>query len=253
VLTVRPFQALALTSLVVLLATFSATSGLHTAGWVVGLLCGVIVITVVTLGLVRSGSRVPGPADLVTLTRAVITCVLAALTADALLHHVVTPWFVPMTVTALVLDAADGWVARRTGTSSAFGNRFDGEVDAFLILVLSIYVAPRFGAWVLAAGLMRYAFAMAGWVMPWMHARLTYRYWRKVVTATQGIVLTFAAVDVLPPWLTIGALVVGLALLAESFGRDVCWLWRQRVAAGRADNAIGATAVTRPQPRTDGV
>ena len=89
-LTVRPFQALALTSLVVLLATFSATSGLHTAGWVVGLLCGVIVITVVTLGLVRSGSRVPGPADLVTLTRAVITCVLAALTADALLHHVVT-------------------------------------------------------------------------------------------------------------------------------------------------------------------
>jgi hypothetical protein len=92
VLTVRRFQALALTSLVVLLAAFSATTGLHTAGWVVGLLCGVIVNTVVPLGLARSGSHVPGPADLVTLTRAVITCVLAALTADALLHHVVTPW-----------------------------------------------------------------------------------------------------------------------------------------------------------------
>jgi hypothetical protein len=100
---------------------------------------------------------------------------------------------------------------------------------------------------------MRYAFAMAGWVMPWMRGRLTYRYWRKVVTATQGIVLTFAAVDVLPPWLTIGALVVGLALLAESFGRDVCWLWSQRVAAGRAADAVGATAVIRPQPRTEGV
>ncbi len=208
----------------VLLAAFSATIGLHTAGWVVGLLCGGIVNTVVAVGLVRSGSRDPGPADFVTLTRAVITCVLAALTADALLYHLLTPWFVPMTVAALVLDAADGWVARRTGTSSAFGNRFDGEVDAFLILVLSLYVAPRFGAWVLAAGLLRYAFAVAGWVLPWMRARLTYRYWRKVVTAIQGIVLTSAAVDVLPPWLTTGGLVLGLALLTESFGRDICWL-----------------------------
>lgn len=252
-LTVRRFPALGLTAVVVLLAVCSATIGLHAVGWLVGLLCGVSLNTFVASGLVRSGSHVPGPADLVTLTRAVITCVLAALTADALLHHVVTPWFVPMTVAALVLDAADGWVARRTCSSSAFGNRFDGEVDAFLILVLSVYVAPRFGAWVLAAGLMRYAFATAGWVMPWMRAGLTYRYWRKVVTATQGIVLTFAAADVLPRWVAIGTLVVGLALLTESFGRDTCWLWRQRVATGRAEHTVGATAVMRPLPRTERV
>ena len=40
------------------------------------------------------------------------------------------------------LDAVDGQVARRTGTVSALGARFDMEVDAFLILVLSVYVAP---------------------------------------------------------------------------------------------------------------
>ncbi len=33
---------------------------------------------------------------------------------------------------ALVLDAVDGQVARRTGTATALGARFDGEVDAFL-------------------------------------------------------------------------------------------------------------------------
>jgi GNAT superfamily N-acetyltransferase len=37
-------------------------------------------------------------------------------------------------------------VARRTGTATALGARLDGEVDAFLILALSVYVAPAAGA-----------------------------------------------------------------------------------------------------------
>ena len=36
-----------------------------------------------------------------------------------------------------LLDLVDGWVARRTGTASPFGARFDLETDAALILVLS--------------------------------------------------------------------------------------------------------------------
>ena len=43
--------------------------------------------------------------------------------------------------------------------------------------------------------------------------------------------LTIAAADVLPPAVTGRALVVALALLAESFGRDVWWLWAQPAAA----------------------
>ena len=102
------------------------------------------------------------------------------------------------------------------------------EVDAFLILVLSVYVARSAGAWVLAIGAARYAFGAAGWLLPWLRGSVPPRYWRKVVAATQGIVLTFAAADVLPHWLTVGALAVSLALLAESFGREVWWLWRHR-------------------------
>ena len=60
---------------------------------------------------------------------------------------------------ALVLDAIDGWVARRTAIGS-LGARFDAEVDAFLILVLSIYVARPVGAWVLLIGA---AFCLTRW------------------------------------------------------------------------------------------
>ena len=136
---------------------------------------------------------------------------------------------VSLAVIALALDAVDGWVARRTRTTR-LGARFDAEVDAFLILVLSVYVARSAGAWVLAIGAARYAFLAAGWALPWLREPLPPRYWRKVVAATQGIVLTIAAADVLPPTVTEAALVAALVLLAESFGRDVWWLWRHRHA-----------------------
>ena len=131
-----------------------------------------------------------------------MACAVAALTVELLLGHPVRPAVLALTVPALALDAVDGRVARRTGTVTAFGGRFDGEVDAFLILVLSVAAAPTVGWWVLAAGLVRYAFAVAGWCLPWMRAPLEFRYWRKVVTAVVGIALTVAVADVLPPALT---------------------------------------------------
>jgi hypothetical protein len=64
-----------------------------------------------------------------------------------------------------------------------------------------------------------------------MRAPLPRRDWRKVVTAVVGITLTVAAAQVVPSSLMRAALAVALALLAESFGRDVWWLWRHRHAA----------------------
>ena len=72
------------------------------------------------------------------------------------------------------------------------------EVDAFLILVLSVYVAHSAGAWVLAIGLARYLLLAAEQVLPWLRRPTPPRYWGKVVAALQGIVLTVAAADVLP-------------------------------------------------------
>jgi phosphatidylglycerophosphate synthase len=230
-LSVRSGAAIGLIMQVALLAALALTVGLSSSGWVFGLACGVVLNVAVAHGLTRGGiGALLGPADLVTLTRATLACGVAALVVDSYLAQPAAIALVALAVVALVLDAVDGWVARRTRTSSRFGTRFDGEVDAFLILVLSVYVAGSVGWWVLVIGAMRYVFALAGWGLPWLRAQLPPRYWRKVVAATQGIVLAFAAADVAPDWLTHGALLAALVLLSESFGRDVWWLWRHRSA-----------------------
>ena len=168
-----------------------------------------------------------GPADWVTLARGAFALGVAALVADSFGESAPTMLLVSLAAVALVLDAADGWVARHTRTTAA-GAKFDGEVDAFLILSLSVYVARSGGVWVLAIGAARYAFLVAGWALPWMRAPLPPRYWRKFVAATQGIVLTVAATGILSPAVRAGTLVVALVLLAESFGRDVWWLRSNR-------------------------
>jgi phosphatidylglycerophosphate synthase len=220
-----------LTAQTLLVAALAETVGLGGAGWVVGITCGVIMSAALARGLSLYRSNWLGPADWVTLARATLAVGVAALTADSFANPAPIAMLVTLAAVALVLDAVDGWLARRRGTVSTFGARFDGEVDAFLILALSVYVAPSAGAWVLAIGLARYAFLAAGLVLPSMREPLPPRYWRKVVAATQGIVLTIAAADLLPLALTQAALVAALALLAESFGRDTWWLWRRRHAA----------------------
>jgi phosphatidylglycerophosphate synthase len=227
--------------------------GLSAAGWIVGVTCGVITNAALARGLSNHGSNRLGPADWVTLARATLAAGVAALTAASFDQSVPVTLLVSLTVIALVLDAVDGWVARRTRTTARLGARFDAEVDAFLILVLSVYVARSAGAWVLAIGAARYAFLVAGWPLPWLRAPLPPRFWRKVVAATQGIVLTIAAADVLPPTVTQAALVAALVLLAESFGRDVWWLWRHRHAthtraAAGADPTLALAGVTPAGP-----
>ena len=170
-----------------------------------------------------------GPANRVTLLRAVLVGCVAVLSVGGGFSGRV-PLLVALATLALVLDGVDGWVARRTRTASAFGARFDMEVDAFLILVLSGYVARTAGWWVLLIGAARYLFVAAGWALPWLRGTAPPRPWCKVVAVVQGVVLTVAAAGLLPLAWTRLALVVALALLAESFGRETWELWR---ATGR--------------------
>ncbi len=227
---IRKGCAASLAALILLLASLTSI-GLALLPAVVGLTCGVVLCLTVHRGLTAADSAALGPADVVTLTRAILTCALAALVVDTSLEEPAAAAIVPLAVVALVLDAVDGRVARVTRTMSAFGHRFDGEADAFLLLVLSVHVAPSYGWWVFAIGVARYAFGLAGWAAPWLRVRLPFRYWRKVVTAVQGIVLVVAAAGVLPRTATCAALVTALALLAESFGRDLLWSWRRHRTA----------------------
>jgi phosphatidylglycerophosphate synthase len=225
---------------VLLLAMLASTAALGEVGLTVGIACAVTMSAALAGGLARNDGAPLGPASWVTLARATLAVGVAALAADSFTHETPVALLVTLASVALVLDAVDGWVARHTGTATALGARFDGEVDAFLILALSVYVAPACGAWVLAIGAARYLFLAGEWLLPWMRAPLPPRHWRKVVAATQGVVLTVAAAGVLPMTLTQALLGAALALLAASMGECVWWLWRRRHAAPSGSLRTGA-------------
>jgi hypothetical protein len=104
------------------------------------------------------------------------------------------------------------------------------EVDAFLILVLSVFVAESLGPWVLAIGAMRYVFVVAGRFMPWLRGSLPPSFARKTVAAAQGILLVIASSGLLPRDASIAVVVLALAALVWSFGRDIIWLRRDNRA-----------------------
>ncbi|MFD6682910.1 CDP-alcohol phosphatidyltransferase family protein [Micromonospora parva] len=226
--TVRTGPVIGLLAQIGVLAVLAQTVGLGPAGWAAGLVYGVVLCALLSQGMTRAGAGDLSPADRVTLSRAILVGGVTALAADSFTRPAPVAVMVVLTSVALALDAVDGYTARRTGTSSELGARFDMEIDSFLVLVLCLYVAPSTGAWVLAIGAMRYVFVAASWVLSWMRGSLPPRYWRKVVAAVQGVVLTVAMGDALPGPLTTVVLVASLALLLESFGRDVRWLWTTR-------------------------
>ncbi|HEY6276319.1 MAG TPA: CDP-alcohol phosphatidyltransferase family protein [Streptosporangiaceae bacterium] len=209
-----------------LLGVVSATAGLGVAGWIAGLATGSAATALLVTARMRSDQPAIHPADWVTLTRALLIAGVAGLVADSFVRPVAVAALVTLSAVALVLDAVDGQVARRTGTATALGARIDGEVDAFLILLLSIAVSRDYGDWVLVIGAARYALLLAGWLIPWLAAPLPPRYWGKVVAAVQGIVLTVAASGLLDRLAGMIVVAAALLLLAESFGRNVIWLYR---------------------------
>ena len=223
--------ATGLVAQLLLLALLAQSAGLGAEGWVVGVACAVTIAAALARGLARGPGDRLRLASWVTLARATLAVAVAALAADSFAHGTPVAVLVTLAAVALALDAADGWVARRTGTATALGARFDGEVDAFLILGLSVYAAPTYGAWVLVIGLARYAFLAGEWLLPWMRAPLPPRRWRRLVAAAQGIVLTVAAAGVLPRALMQALLLGALAALAASMGECASWLWRRRHTA----------------------
>ncbi|MEU4925286.1 CDP-alcohol phosphatidyltransferase family protein [Streptomyces yokosukanensis] len=209
-----------------LLALLGMAIGMGPAGWLTGLAFAFATWAVLARALHRSCLRTFGPANRVTLGRATLVGGVTALVADSFESAPPVTLLVGLTAVALLLDGVDGKVARRTGTSTALGARFDMEVDAFLILVLSVYVAMQLGPWVLLIGGMRYAFLAAARLAPWLNAPLPPSFARKTVAAVQGIALLLAGAELLPHLANLAVVTVALGSLLWSFGRDVRWLWR---------------------------
>ncbi|MGW7367773.1 CDP-alcohol phosphatidyltransferase family protein [Streptomyces sp. NPDC054841] len=229
---------------ILLLAVLGTATGFGPAGWLTGLAFTVVTWALLMRALRRSRGGPFGPANSVTLARTTLVGGVTALVAESFVSRPPTVLLAVLTTVALVLDAVDGQVARRTGTESCFGARFDMEVDAFLIMVLSVHVAMPMGAWVLVIGAMRYAFVAAARVLPWLHGPLPPSLARKTVAALQGIVLLVAAAGIVPRPAAYVAVLAALASLVWSFGRDIRWLWVVRIRDGAAVSRGAAHART---------
>ena len=250
--TVQRAPVTAVVLLVALLTGVEAAVGLGPVGWAVGLAASTAGAALLAVGLRRSATTRFGAANVVTLVRATLGQAVAALVAASFAGLDNRVLLISLTAVALTLDLVDGRVARRTGSVTALGARFDMETDAFLILVLSVAAGPVVGWWVLAIGLARYALLLAEGVWPWLRVPVPRRHWRKVVAGVQGVTLAFVVSGLVPIVAASALVLVALGLLAESFGRDVVWLSRRRRALTAYQRAVVAIPSIVPLARTTG-
>lgn len=240
----RPVDLLARLRRSVLLTAAGVAAALAPIAWAVealgahGLPLQAAAVFVAGVVLVSRGLRwhVPvgrlGAANRVTLARlGLVSLLAAACFHPAAAQQPVLAWGVAATAAvAAAMDALDGALARAHGTTSAFGARFDMEVDAFLVMVLAVLVlrAGKAGPWVLAAGALRYVFVLAGSRLPWLERPLPDSLRRKAVCAVQVAVLVLCLVPSLPAEWSATLAAAGLAALCWSFAVDVAWLARAR-------------------------
>lgn len=183
----------------------------------------------VRLGLADHPHPAFGPANMLTFARGSFVCLLAGIACAPALDAQARWMLVVAGAIVLALDGLDGQLARRHGIASSFGARFDMEVDSAFMLVLSV-LAARFGEtgpWVLALGIPRYLFVVAGWRYPFLAAALPHSERRRIVCVVQGIALLAALAPVAGAELAAGA---GLVVLLWSFAVDCLWLWRNAVS-----------------------
>jgi len=126
----------------------------------------------------------------------------------------------------LAADWLDGWLARRRGESSRFGEFLDKETDAFWLLALTAIAAleGQAGRWVLGFGLLRYGFVLAGfWLAP---SGRTERRSPRAAVISIGVFVAVLALFVLPRSLAEPLAIAALVLLAGSFAVDVAAWFR---------------------------
>lgn len=169
-----------------------------------------------------------GAANLITMIRGVLVLLLLGFVGMGTTPRLQIAALCVAIISA-ALDAVDGWAARRTQMSSAYGARFDMETDALLIFTLSVLVwqFDKAGAWVLVSGLMRYAFLAAGLLLPWLQRPLSPSLRRKAAAVLQAVSLVIAVAPFVSRSLSGPLCALALVVLTWSFLIDIAWLRRR--------------------------
>jgi phosphatidylglycerophosphate synthase len=169
-----------------------------------------------------------GPANSVTTLRAAMVSLIAGFIGEPPTSTLALG-AVAMTFVITALDGVDGALARRSGLASTFGARFDMEVDALLVMVLSILVWQhgKAGVWITMAGLWRYLFVAAGALFPWLAQPLFPSVRRKAICVVLIVGLGALLLPAVTPPLSTYAAAALLATVSYSFLADTVWLWQR--------------------------
>lgn len=191
-----------------------------------------LIYALVLLGLPAHAHAAFGYANGVTAARAAMVSYVGAvvLFADGFGLDLRLNWtIVAVVAVALALDGVDGYLARRFRQESVLGARFDMEVDALLIMILSLAVwfLDKAGPWVLLIGLMRYGFVAAQRLEPRLAGELAPSFRRKAVCVLQGVALCLIVAPVVSVPLSSWIAAAALAGLTYSFAADIYDLLRK--------------------------
>lgn len=168
-----------------------------------------------------------GPANQITLVRGMLVALLGGFVGEVIVASAAFT-IVGIGLAALILDGMDGQLARRSGMTSAFGARFDMEIDAALVLLFGIlaWQMGKAGGWVILSGLLRYLFVGAGWLLPWMRGPLRPSQRRQAVCVIQISVMLAVLLPFVNSPFSDALAALTLAVLVGSFFADVRWLGR---------------------------
>lgn len=195
-----------------------------------------VTVTLAAFGIVAAGVAVGvrwghpfarfGTANGLTLMRAAIACLILGLAAGPQPVGGDGPaaWG-PFALASMawLSDLFDGALARRQGLGSAFGARFDREVDALLILALSAVAvaSATVPAWALGIGLLHYLFAGVGLAVPAFRRPLPPSLMRRMVCGLQVVALGLLLAPPVGGPAAAAIAAAALAALCASFARDL--------------------------------
>ncbi len=209
------------------------TAGILFAGLPLG---GGLLGFAIFTGVVAFAAREPAPGPLglanrLTLVRLAALAALAgaglAATFSAEAGPALAGWMPCLVYAVAALgDYADGAIARRTRTTSAFGARLDAEADALGLAAASgiaVLASGTLPAWYLLAGFGRYLFGAALFVEKRLGRRLvelpSSPFRRRLAGFQMGLVAVCLAPFIEPAWAPPSTLALGLPFLV-GFARD---------------------------------
>jgi len=126
-------------------------------------------------------------------------------------------WMFGYLTIAVLLDVLDGYVARKYGETSVFGQYFDMEVDAFFVLLMCSYYYLYQGVpfWILIPGVLRYVYSLFLLIYPkpgFVEKKKSY-----AATIAGAFFVILLGGLLLNDWYQTGLLLIGSLLIVLSF------------------------------------